>query len=165
MFRSVFLHADLQPMCEFLSTRINVLSNRDYAFSNELTIKMAFLSLLFDDRLYVVDSEPELDRRYADLSLIARPDTRQYDILDHIIEFKFLSPKNINLTGEQAAQMSPDNLFSFPKVQAKIAEAEEQLKYYQSVITERYHQRLELNLHVVVAVSFEKLLWQKVTSC
>jgi hypothetical protein len=59
--------------------------------------------------------------------------------------------------------MSPETLHTFPEVQAKITEATKQLKHYQSVITERYHQHLEINLHVVVAVSFEKLLWKNIS--
>lgn len=31
-----------------------------------------------------------IDRSYADLSLIMRPDTRKYKLLDHLLEFKHL---------------------------------------------------------------------------
>lgn len=46
------LHGDLQPLCDFIENRyFQVLSNRDYRWSNELMIKMAFLTLLFNDRI------------------------------------------------------------------------------------------------------------------
>jgi hypothetical protein len=39
-----------------------VLSNRDYRWTNELLVKFAFLTLLFDDRLYMAVSELETER-------------------------------------------------------------------------------------------------------
>ncbi|WP_343412139.1 hypothetical protein [Candidatus Amarolinea dominans] len=39
---------------------------------------MAFLTLLFDDLFYITDSEPALERSYADMTLIVRPDMRKY---------------------------------------------------------------------------------------
>jgi hypothetical protein len=67
-----FVSGDLQPLCNFIQERLNIFSNRDYRWVNEFAIKTAFMMLLFDDRLYIVDSEPELKRQYADFSLIAR---------------------------------------------------------------------------------------------
>lgn len=32
-----------------------IFDNRDYRWANKLTLKTAFLTLLFDDRLYIVD--------------------------------------------------------------------------------------------------------------
>jgi hypothetical protein len=47
---------DLQPICDFLEQRyFRVLDNRDYKDANELTIKMAFLTVLYDDVFYVMD--------------------------------------------------------------------------------------------------------------
>ena len=48
---------------------------------------------LYDDRLYIMDSETELERRYADLTMIIRPDTRKYPIYNFVFEFKYLSLK------------------------------------------------------------------------
>ena len=53
-----------------------VFTNRDYRWSNELTIKTAFLTLLFNDTFYIMDSEAALQRRYSDLTLIVRPNMR-----------------------------------------------------------------------------------------
>ena len=65
-----------------------MLDNRDYLHANELTIKMAFLSLLFEDHLFIIDSEPALVRGYGDLLMLIRPDMRQYKLLDILLEFK-----------------------------------------------------------------------------
>jgi hypothetical protein len=48
----------LQPICDFVEQRLfPVLDNRDYRWANEMTLKTAFLTLLFDDTFYIVDSE------------------------------------------------------------------------------------------------------------
>lgn len=68
---------DLAPVCDFIEQRsFKILSNRDYRWSNELLLKTAFLTLLFNDRLYMMVSEPETERGYVDLALIVRPDMR-----------------------------------------------------------------------------------------
>ena len=72
----------------------------DYAHANELTIKTAFLTLLFDDTLYIMESEAEIERGHADLTLIVRPDMHQYQVLDILIEFKFVSLKEAGLDGK-----------------------------------------------------------------
>jgi len=77
---------------KFTTTKyFKVFSNRDYAHSNELTIKTAFLTLLFDDTLYSMESEAEIERGHVDLTLIVRPDKRQYQIRGILIKFKFVS--------------------------------------------------------------------------
>jgi hypothetical protein len=80
------------PLADFIEQRyFKVLSNRDYRWSNELLVKIAFLTLLFNDRLYMIVSELETDRGYVDLSLIVRPDMRRFHALDLMLEFKYLN--------------------------------------------------------------------------
>ena len=68
-----YLTGKLQPLGDFIEQRyFKVLSNRDYRWSNELLVKIAFLTLLFNDRLYMMVSQLETDRGYVDLSLIVR---------------------------------------------------------------------------------------------
>jgi len=74
---------DLQPICDFMEQRyFRVFDNRDYGSANELTIKTAFLTVLFDDVFYIMDSEMPLERRYADLTMIMRPEQRKYPLFD-----------------------------------------------------------------------------------
>jgi hypothetical protein len=75
-----------------------VFDNRDLRWSNELVVKTAFLVTLFNDAFYLMDSEPALGRRYADLLLQVRPDMRQYALWDHLLEFKAVSHKAVGLT-------------------------------------------------------------------
>jgi hypothetical protein len=45
-----YLRGDLAPLVAFIETRFfPILSNRDYRWTNELAVKIAFLTLLFDD--------------------------------------------------------------------------------------------------------------------
>ena len=77
MARAFYQNATLQPLVEFMENKyFAVFTNRDYRWSNELTIKTAFLTLLFNDTFYIMDSEAALQRRYSDLTLIVRPNMR-----------------------------------------------------------------------------------------
>ena len=99
--RALYQHGDIQPLCEFVEQKyFKVFSNRDYAHVNELTVKTAFLTLLFNDTLYIMESEAEIQRGHTDLTMIVRPDMREYRILDILIEFKFVSLKEAGVKGK-----------------------------------------------------------------
>jgi hypothetical protein len=156
---------DLQPLCEFIQDRLNMFSNRDYRWVNEFAIKTAFMMLLFDDRLYIVDSEPELNRKYADFSLIARPDMRKYGMLDHLMEFKFVKLSDVNLSGQEVHALSETELQALPQVQAAFTAAFTQLETYKPILFDRYNKEvLHLQTTAVVAVGFEQLVWRKAAS-
>nr|VFJ68601.1 MAG: hypothetical protein BECKFW1821C_GA0114237_101517 [Candidatus Kentron sp. FW] len=75
--RALYQHGDIRPLCEFVEQKyFKVFSNRDYAHVNELTVKTAFLTLLFNDTLYIMESETEVQRGHTDLTMIVRPDMR-----------------------------------------------------------------------------------------
>ena len=158
--KTFFLSGDLQPLVEFVEPRFGVFSNRDYRWKLEIALKTAFLMFLFDDRLYVVDSEPELKRRYADLTLIARPDARQYEILDHLLEFKFVTLGETGLSGDQIRALSGEELQALPAVQTAFADAETQLRDYGAVLRQRQGEVLRLRTAAVVAVGFERVVWR-----
>ena len=103
-----------------------VFTNRDYRWSNELTIKTAFLTLLFNDTFYIMDSEAALQRRYSDLTLIVRPNMRQYALLDIVLEFKYLPLADLNLSGEQVRAQSRETSRTVPAVQNALLEANQQ---------------------------------------
>jgi len=97
---------DLQPVCDFMEQRyFKVFDNRDYKAANELTIKTAFLTVLFNDVFYIMDSEMPLQRRYADLTMIIRPERRRYSLYDFVLEFKYLKLSEVGLSGEQVRGM------------------------------------------------------------
>ncbi len=164
---------DLQPLCDFIEQRyFKVFSNRDYLQANELTVKTAFLTLLFNDALYIMDSETPVGRRYADLTLIVRPDARQYQVYDLLLEFKFVKLGDLGLSGEQARALSRAELAALPLVKQKLAEARAQAPAYRREVEERYQSgmrgamkmTLRLRTFAVVALGFERLVWEEISA-
>ena len=84
-----FQNGDLRTLLAFFEDKLlPVLSNRDQGAAprrdglggsgvNEMVLKALFLSILFDDQRFVVHSELEIDRGYADLCLLVRSETRR----------------------------------------------------------------------------------------
>ena len=160
---TVYLTGDLAPLVAFIEQRyFPILSNRDYRWSNELMVKLAFLTLLFDDRLYMMVSETEMDHGYIDLSLIVRADRRMTQALDLLLEFKYVSLKDLNLTGEQVREQSQDKLAALPAVQTALQAAGNQAQRYGAALSERYG-LTDLRLLAVVGIGLERVVWQTVT--
>ncbi|MDZ7620918.1 MAG: AAA family ATPase [Candidatus Competibacteraceae bacterium] len=152
---------DLAPLVEFIEQRyFPVLSNRDYRWTNELLVKIAFLTLLFDDRLYMMVSETEVDHGYIDLSLIVRPDMRRFQALDLLLEFKYVGLKELGLTGAQVRAQTPEALATLPVVMAKLAEADEQAQRYGAALRDRYG-LTDLRLFAVVGIGLERVVWRR----
>ncbi|MCX6031230.1 MAG: AAA family ATPase [Chloroflexi bacterium] len=159
----LYQEGDLGPLCEFIEQRyFRVFDNRDYRWADELTVKTAFLTLLFNDMAYIMDSEPVLERTYADLVMIVRPDMRQYQLLDILLEFKFVALPEAKLTGEQAQGLSVAELRALPVVQRKQADARSKLQSYRQALQTRYGDQLRLRAYAVVALGFERLVWMEV---
>jgi hypothetical protein len=160
--RLVYQKGDMQPLCDFMEQHyFKVFHNRDYRWANELTIKTAFLTLLYNDLLYIMDSEPELERRYADLCMIIRPDKRHGKIFDILIEFKFVSLRQVGLSGEKARTLSPAALRVLPAIKQELQNAVEQVEQYGDVL-ERKYDNLRLQRFAVVSLGFERLVFKKV---
>jgi hypothetical protein len=153
----VYQEGDIEPVCTFVQDHLfGVFKNRDYAQANELTVKTAFLALLYNDILYIMDSEPELERRYADLTMIIRPDMRRGKIFDVLIEFKFLSLKQLSLSGEAIRSKSPAELYSLSVVKHALEEGTAQVMDYGCRLGGRYRD-LRLKKFVVTALGFERI--------
>ncbi len=153
---------DMQPLCDFMEQRyFKAFDNRDLRWINELTVKTAFLTLLFNDRFYITDSEPELGRTYADLVMIVRPDMRQYKLLDILIEFKYVPLGKNKLTGKQVRAMDMTQLAALKPVAKKLADARTSLAEYRRKLEDMYSGKLRLHSYVVVAVGFERLVREK----
>jgi len=153
--------ADLQPLVDFMESKyFAVFNNRDYRWSNELTIKTAFLTLLFNDTYYIMDSETVLQRRYSDLTLIVRPNMRQYPaLLEMVLEFKYLGLKELGVSAEQVRGMSRAELQQLPLVVTALQDATQQLQQYRAVLVEKYREPQRLRCLAVVALGFERLVW------
>jgi hypothetical protein len=154
---------DLGPLCDFVEQRyFKVFDNRDYQWVNELTVKTAFLALLFNDIAYIMDSEPALERTYADLTMIVRPEMRQYRLPDVLFEFKYVPLPEAGLTGAQARALSGSEVKALGPVQAQLAEARARLTGYRQVLQQRYGDRLRLRSYAVVSLGFDRLAWEEV---
>jgi hypothetical protein len=161
---TLYQTGDLQPLCEFVEQHyFKVFSNRDYLQANELTVKTAFLTLLFNDLLYIMDSETTTGRRYADLTMVVRPDARQYQVFDLLLEFKFVKLGDAGLSGEEARRMSVDELLALAPVRQKLDEARAQAKDYRRELAARYQTELRLRAYAVVALGFERLVWEEIS--
>ncbi len=155
---------DLQPLCDFMEQRyLKAFDNRDYVWANELTIKTAFLTALFNDVWYMIDSETPSKRRYADLTLIIRPDFRQLPLSDFIFEFKYLKLSEVKLSGASVKALTIKELKTLEPVQEKLAESEQQLLDYQKTLESKFGDDFKLQLISVVAVGFDRLVWQTVS--
>ena len=156
----VYEEGDMASLCEFIETRyFSVFRNRDYRWANELTVKTAFLTLLYNDILYIMDSEPETGRTYADLTMIIRPDMRKFKIFDVLIEFKYVSLKKAGLTGEQAKSLSVQELREIPEMKSEMEAAKKQIKSYGDELEKKYRD-LRLKRFAVVSLGFERLWWE-----
>lgn len=154
--------ADLHPLADYLETSyFKAFNNRDYRWGNELTIKTAFMSLLYDDMYYIMDSEAAVQRRYADLLMIIRPDQRRLAALqDFVMEFKYIKLKALGLTAEEVRAQSREALQQLPVVQAALQAALLQLQDYRRVLVEKYREPHRLHCIAVVALGFDRLVWE-----
>jgi len=159
--KQLYQKGNIEPLCEFVEKRFfTVFRNRDYRWANELTLKTAFLTLLYNDIMFIMDSEPEIHRRFADLTMIIRPDKRHFKISDVLIEFKFLSLKSLNLTGDGVRQLSEKEIFDMPQVKEALKEGQEQVVAYGESLQEKYG-NLRLQKFVVASLGFERVCFRK----
>jgi len=157
----VYQKGDMAPLCRFIENRyFKVFHNRDYRWVNKLTVKTAFLTLLYNDIIYIMDSETEIDRRYADLTMIIRPDKRYGKVFDVLIEFKFVKLKDAGISADKAQKLSEDELMQIPEIANQLADGENQVKKYGTKLEQKYG-NLRLQKFVVVALGFERVCFKK----
>lgn len=108
-----------------------------------------------------MESEPAVARRHADLTLLVRPDAREAEIYDLLFEFKFIKPGDAGLSGAQVRELPAAELTALPAVLEKLAEARAQLPEYRNALPARYPNQLRLRAYAVVALGFERLVWEE----
>jgi len=123
-----------------------VFHTADCRWTKELTAKTAFLTLLYNDTLYVMDSEPELERRRADLTMII---------------LKFVTLKDAGLSGEQALALNADELRSHRLMRQAMTEARGQVRRNMEILNRKYAD-LRLRGYAVVSLGFERIWWEEV---
>ncbi len=152
---------EMQPLCDYIMQKqFAVFDNRDLRWTNELTFKTLFLTLLFNDTVYIMDSEPALQRKYGDLIMLVRPDSRKFQLLDFLIEFKYVPLGKNNLTGEQVKGMSQEELLSLESVKTELKDAKTQLARYRTTLTQVYGKGyLRLRTYAIISVGYDRLVW------
>ena len=162
--KALFTEGNIKPICDFTEKQtFKVFSNRDYAWANELTVKTAFLSLLYNDILYIMDSEKEVNKSYIDLTMIIRPDKRHLKIFDILIEFKYVKLSKAKLSGRQAKKLTKKGLKELPCIKNAMDEAKKQAKTYSKKLNSKY-KKLNLKAFAVVCLGFERVCWEKVSN-
>jgi hypothetical protein len=160
--KQLYQGGDMAPLCAFVERKyFKVFHTADYRWANELTVKTAFLTLLYNDTLYVMDSEPELERRRADLTMIIRPDARRFTVLDILVEFKFVTLKDAGLSGEQAQALDTEELRDLRLMRQAMTEAREQVGRNMAILNRKYAD-LRLRGYAVVSLGFERIWWEEV---
>jgi len=86
-----------------------------------------------------MDSELAFSLTYSDFTMIVRPDMRQYQLLDILIELKFLKPcaegrsiVEAELSGLEAQKKSRQDVLALDKVEKAMNAAITQVKGYQT---------------------------------
>jgi hypothetical protein len=159
----LYTEGAMQPVCDFMAERVyRAFSNRDYRHANELTVKALFLSLLYNDLIYITDSEPELERRYADLLMLLRPEQRGYQLFDLLIEFKYVELSQVQLTAAQVRSKTTAELTALDAIKTEFAAARSALHAYRQTLQTKYGTLLKLRIYAVVSLGFERVLWQEV---
>jgi len=94
--------------------------------------------------------------------MIRRPDMRQSQLLDMLIEFKYVSLQDAQLSGEAVRQLRVEELRALAPVQQKFAESQAKLMEYRQTLETIYPHALRLHTYSVVAVGFDRLVWEEV---
>jgi hypothetical protein len=149
----------IAPIRNFIEKQIFPTFNwRDRRWTNELTIKTIFMSLLNNSN-FIMISERQSRTGYADLAMIVRPDYREYKLIDTLIEFKYIKPKALKL--KNIKKLSDTALFKHKLVQSKLKDAKKQAKTYSSELLEEFGGMVKLQTYAIIAIGFDRLLYHK----
>ncbi len=180
-----FDDGELRPLLDFFEEKLlPVLSNRDQGAPpmkpgqsgsgvNEMVLKALLLSILFDDQRFVVHSELELERGYADLCLLVRPENRYRQAFDLLFELKLVRRKALGKKGRELRAMDEAALRELPAVRTALAEARDQVEGYRAALVRQRGvgpppggrgNAVRPRCYAVVAVGLERILGEEVTA-
>ena len=153
-----FLNCNVDGICKYLEDNImEALSNRDYIHTNELAYKLLFLTILYRDDIYFIESERELFRDYCDLFFQVRPDMNQYGAKNILIEFKYIKLGELSMKGETVKACEDKNLWDKTEVKHKYNEAVKQLSKYEKALNKKYPD-ITIYKMVVIGLEFERVI-------
>ena len=68
-----------------------------------------------------------------------------------------------HLTGQDVRAKSRSELVTLSAVKKELTKAKTQLRDYRQTLAQKYGEALKLRTYAVVAVGFERLVWEEVT--
>jgi len=123
--------------------------------------------MLYYKNIYVMDSEPAIQRRYGDLMMMMQPGMRDMGRFDFLFEFKYVKLKEVivdkkPLNGEEVSARSQDELLAVKKVKSEMDEAKKQLQVYRQNLQRKYGAALKLRSFAVVGIGLERVIFEEV---
>jgi len=159
----MFLKGDIKKAVDFLEGLMEILSNRDYMYKiNELGHKLIFLSIFYRPDFYLIESEPELGKGYADLVYMVRKDKSHVQLVNFILEFKYVSLQEIGESTKELKKLSAQELEQKEIVRSKVEEAKAQLLQYEKELNQKYPE-IEFRKYIIVGIGFVRILGFEVT--
>jgi len=108
-----------------------------------------------------MDSETALERTYADLTMILRPEMRRFQLLDILIEFKYVRLQEAGISGPEAQALSVEALKALAPIEQCLIASESKLRGYREILERTYGDPLRLRAYSVVSLGFERLVWRE----
>ena len=87
---------------------------------------------------------------------------RRFQLLDILVEFKYVPLSKVGMDGQTIKVQTVDTLHALQPVQAKLSEAKTQVQGYRTKLAAKYGDQLRLRTYVVVAIGFERVVWQEI---
>ena len=137
--REIALEGKIEKIVEKVQEYLQNLSNRDFVKFDEKYVKLIFFCITMNLKIFRLKSEMEVQRKYPDILLIPRDQTKGYKAV--MIEFKYLKKEEEG------------------KLQEKQEEARKQIKEYAKL--EEIKAIQNLSCYTVVAVN-DKIYVEKI---
>jgi len=154
----LFVKGKIEEVAKFIEEIIGTLSNRDYIYDiKEIGYKVIFLTAFYRVDLYLIESEPEIVRGYADLLYIVRSDQRSRGLIDFIVEFKYIALKEFGKKASDLRKLSKDEIMANKLVKQRLEEAKDQLLRYDEALKQK-HPKLSFRKYLLLGVGFERVI-------
>ncbi|MBF0451446.1 MAG: AAA family ATPase, partial [Candidatus Magnetomorum sp.] len=145
----------ISPIRNYIEKHIFPTFNwRDNRWVNELTIKTIFMCLLRNKNFFMI-SERQSRSGYADLAMIVRQDCRKFQLIDTLIEFKFIKSKELKL--KNIKKLSDTTLFKHKMVQKKLQDARKQAQTYSKELIAEFGNIIKLQTYAIISIGFDRL--------
>ena len=114
----IAIDGKIDKITQLLHKYLEGLSNRDFMNFDEKYVKLIFYCIAMNLKVFTVNSEIEINRKYPDLLLVPRDISKEYCSV--MIEFKYLRKNEESMLGEKQkeARKQIEEYGSFDKIKA-----------------------------------------------